>query len=78
MTTTDPTPEPLDASELNARVTDAMMHMLESCAGYTRDPKPETYRVWRAATSQYIELHRRWFKLACPELDYDSVYGAQP
>lgn len=60
---------------LNAEVNRLLERMMSAGHEFMMSQSPEAFKAFRAATNEYITAHRRWFALACPDLDYDAVYG---
>lgn len=49
--------------------------LLSACEQFVQSRSRDDYRAWQEANSRYVAAHRRWWALANPDVDYDSVFG---
>jgi hypothetical protein len=65
-----------ELARLNAEVNLHMVRLLKAGQEFRTSQSAESFEAFRAATAEYVAVHRRWFALACPGQNYDAVYGS--
>jgi hypothetical protein len=63
--------------ELNAELDRLSAEFLTAAERYVRERSVEAFGEWQAAMRRYMSVHRRWWALVSPEVDYEAAFGGE-
>jgi len=64
-------------AEVNAELDRLREEFLAAAERYVRERNVEAFDAWRKVQRRYQAVHREWWALTSPDVDYDSVFGAE-
>lgn len=62
-------------AEVNAELDECSELFLAAGERYVRERSPEAFDAWRKVQRRYMAVHREWWALTTPDVDYEAVFG---